>query len=164
MTRTPIITPTIGLLSRSEFLKKAEKDKLRFLHSSKFLFFTSKTSASNHPEGVWEEGEGADEEVEAGDQESQLASNFETRFGLHCESASANFYRNESWQTFCESFCKLSERERELNCGCVLSASTGAGSDCRNHKPGPEHKLDAASGHWSVSPAAGSPSFWFLCS
>ena len=77
-------------------MKKAEKGKLRFL--TKMIYFTSKTSAPNHPEGVREEGEGANEEVEASHQEGQLASNFETRFGFHYESA-----------------CKLSQERKPAN-------------------------------------------------
>ena len=44
---------------------------------------TSKTSAADHPEWVGKEGEWADEEVEAGHQESQLATNLDERGGLH---------------------------------------------------------------------------------
>ena len=44
---------------------------------------TSKTSAADHPEWVGKEGEWADEEVEAGHQEGQLATNLDERGGLH---------------------------------------------------------------------------------
>ena len=44
---------------------------------------TSKTSAADHPERVGKEGEWADEEVEAGHQEGQLATNLDERGGLH---------------------------------------------------------------------------------
>ena len=44
---------------------------------------TSKTSAADHPERVGKAGEWADEEVEAGHQEGQLATNLDERGGLH---------------------------------------------------------------------------------
>ena len=44
---------------------------------------TSKTSAADHPERVGKEGEWADEEVEAGHQEGQLATNLDERGGPH---------------------------------------------------------------------------------
>ena len=60
------------------------------------LTFTSKTSASNHPERVRQEGEGADEEVEAAEEEDQFHTNLETRFRFHiCKSLAGNFHTED---------------------------------------------------------------------